>query len=115
MAHWETNFDRILSKLLAKKESEIFRFPVDWKGLNITDYPLIIKRPMDLKTVRDKFDKKMYPSYEEASADVRLIWSNSMLYNASGLCLKYSSYDVKYCVQYLKKLQGVKYTKLPNH
>ena len=92
MAHWETSFDRVLNKLAAKKESEIFRFPVDWKGLGITDYPLIIKRPMDLTTIRDKLEKKKYPSYEEASADVRLIWSNAMLYNASGYCSEYSLY-----------------------
>lgn len=114
MTQWEINFDRVLNKLVAKKESEIFRFPVDWKGLNITDYPLIIKRPMDLTTIRDKLEKKVYPSYEEASADVRLIWSNAMLYNASGLCSEYFMYFRKQIFNVFQNIQVAKYIKLPS-
>lgn len=41
--------------ILAKyKEADPFRQPVDVEGLGIPDYYDVIKKPMDLKTVRDK-------------------------------------------------------------
>jgi hypothetical protein len=39
---------------------------------------------MDLGTVREKLDKKEYGSVAEVAADVRLVWSNCMRYNADG-------------------------------
>lgn len=32
-----------------------FRIPVDWEGMELHDYPLIVKRPMDLGTIKVSF------------------------------------------------------------
>ena len=48
------------------------------------DYPQIIKRPMDLGTVKKKITDRKYKSIQEACEDVRLVWTNCMTYNADG-------------------------------
>jgi hypothetical protein len=44
----------ILQKLIDSNDSVDFRQPVDWRALGLTDYPIIIKNPMDLGTVKKK-------------------------------------------------------------
>jgi bromodomain-containing factor 1 len=41
-----------LEELEEKPEAEPFGTPVDWKGLNLPDYPKIVKKPMDLGTIK---------------------------------------------------------------
>jgi len=81
---WETEVVKILGKIVAKRESDLFREAVDWEGLGLTDYLVIIKQPMDLGTVRKRLERGEYRRMEDCAADIRLIWSNSMLYNAPG-------------------------------
>jgi hypothetical protein len=40
----------IINCLSESNDSFDFREPVDWKGMGLTDYPNIIKHPMDLST-----------------------------------------------------------------
>ena len=61
-----------------------FREAVDWKALQLFDYPQIIKTPMDLGTVKGKIESNSYRSLEECAEDIRLIWKNCMTYNADG-------------------------------
>lgn len=61
-----------------------FLFPVDYMTLNLPDYPLIIKNPMDLSTIERRVKSFFYKSQEEFERDVDLIWSNSMTYNLKG-------------------------------
>ena len=61
-----------------------FREAVDWKALQLFDYPQIIKSPMDLGTVKGKIESNGYRSLEECAEDIRLIWKNCMTYNADG-------------------------------
>lgn len=44
-------FQAVLREIRKKDIADPFLTPVDWKALNIPDYPTIIKRPMDLGTV----------------------------------------------------------------
>jgi hypothetical protein len=74
----------ILQKLIDCNDSAEFRQPVDWKGLGLTDYPLIVKNPMDLGTVRKKLLNGKYKLAEEILDDLQLIWDNCKLYNAPG-------------------------------
>ena len=67
---WESKFEAVLNRISNRKDSDIFKTPVDWKGLGITDYPLIIKRPMDLKTIRDKLDR--YRQYSSLCSFLKL-------------------------------------------
>ena len=61
-----------------------FREPVAWKELGLTDYPEIIKKPMDLRSVRKNLSKNKYKKYDEFFRDVQLIWDNCKTYNIQG-------------------------------
>eukprot|EP00047_Mylnosiga_fluctuans_P001870 m.222246 g.222246 ORF g.222246 m.222246 type:complete len:844 (-) comp10732_c0_seq1:3505-6036(-) len=74
-----------------------FYKPVDVDALGLHDYHTIIKKPMDLGTVRDKLEKGLYKSGAEFASDVRMIFTNCYKYNAAG-------HDV---VTMCKKLQEV--------
>ncbi len=43
------------------------REPVDWKAMNILDYPEKIKNPMDLGTVMKKLDNSEYSTVEDGA------------------------------------------------
>lgn len=75
---------KIVCSILSRPESHVFREPVDWKGLELLDYPDIVKKPMDLGTIRNKIENDKYENMEQIAADVRLVWSNCMLYNRDG-------------------------------
>jgi hypothetical protein len=53
-------------------------------GLGLTDYPLIVKYPMDLGTIRKKLVNSKYQLVEEALDDIQLIWDNCKIYNQAG-------------------------------
>lgn len=74
----------VLQQLFKKRDSEPFREPVDWEGLGLTDYPSIIKRMMDLGTVRKNLKAESYRSLEDALDDLQLVWDNCKLYNIEG-------------------------------
>lgn len=75
---------KIVCCMLSRPESEIFREPVDWKGLGLTDYPDLIKKPMDLGTIKKKIEDNRYDTIEDITADIRLVWWNCMHYNRDG-------------------------------
>ena len=69
---------------MKRPETEPFNEPVDWKGLNLPDYPLIVTKPMDLGTVRDKLGNGKYANAEKFATDVRLVFANAMKFNEDG-------------------------------
>lgn len=73
----------ILEALIKHPAALGFSEPVDPIKLNIPDYFSVVSCPMDLGTVRAKLQHSMYFSIEEFKADVRLTFSNAMLYNPS--------------------------------
>jgi len=79
---------KIVCVFISRPESAPFRDPVDYKGLGLTDYPKIVKKPMDLNTIKKKIEDGVYNEasipIEECAADIRLVWSNCMLYNQDG-------------------------------
>ncbi|KAL8696790.1 MAG: hypothetical protein Q9224_002619 [Gallowayella concinna] len=58
-----------------------FATPVDPVALNIPDYHSVIKKPMDLRTVREKLENGQYENAKEFEADVKLIFHNCNKYN----------------------------------
>ncbi|RAL50406.1 hypothetical protein DM860_016873 [Cuscuta australis] len=70
----------ILDRLQKKDTYGVFSEPVDPNEL--PDYHEIIEHPMDFGTVRKKLDGRLYLTLEELEADVLLICSNAMQYNA---------------------------------
>ena len=75
---------KIVCSILSRNESLVFREPVDWKGMGLWDYPEIVKDPMDLGTIKKKIENDEYEAVEDIANDIRLVWSNCMLYNRDG-------------------------------
>ncbi|EDV95420.1 GH17935 [Drosophila grimshawi] len=76
--------NEILKELFSKKHSGCawpFYKPVDAELLGLHDYHDIIKKPMDLGTVKRKMDNREFKSAPEFAADVRLIFTNCYKYN----------------------------------
>jgi len=92
--------NEILKELFSKKHSGYawpFYKPVDAQMLGLHDYHEIIKKPMDLGTVKRKMDDREYKNAAEFEADVRLIFTNCYKYNPA-------DHDV---VKMARKLQDV--------
>lgn len=62
-------------------ESMPFRVPVDPQTLGIPDYLEIVKKPMDLSTIKKKLDMNQYTDPWEYVDDVWLMFDNAWLYN----------------------------------
>lgn len=75
---------KLIKNLMARADCVPFREPVDWKGLQLYDYPKIITKMMDLGTILNKLDKGKYSDAADCADDVRLVWRNCMTYNADG-------------------------------
>ncbi|KAL4488888.1 hypothetical protein ABPG72_005675 [Tetrahymena utriculariae] len=74
----------VLQSLFDNSDSLEFRFPVDYLALGLIDYPNVIKKPMDLTTVKNKINTQSYDTIEDFLDDIQLIWDNCKLYNAQG-------------------------------
>ena len=72
---------KVLTQLQKHEFAVPFLKPVDHVALNIPDYPLIVKEPMDLSRVHKKLHTGMYSNPMQFAADIRKIWANAVLYN----------------------------------
>lgn len=75
---------KIVNSLLARDDCAPFREPVDWRGLELYDYPQIITKMMDLGSIKRRLERGNYSTTHQVAVDVRLVWSNCMTYNADG-------------------------------
>ncbi|TKY63117.1 Transcription factor GTE8 [Spatholobus suberectus] len=74
----------LLKRLMNHQYGWVFNTPVDVVKLNLPDYFSIIKRPMDLGTIKSKIAAGAYAGPLEVADDVRLTFSNAMTYNPPG-------------------------------
>ncbi|XP_013695448.1 transcription factor GTE3, chloroplastic [Brassica napus] len=74
----------LLTKLMKHKFGWIFNTPVDAVKSGLHDYHTIVKKPMDLGTVKTRLSKSWYESPLEFAEDVRLTFNNALLYNPVG-------------------------------
>ncbi|GER42104.1 bromodomain-containing protein [Striga asiatica] len=72
---------KIVAKLIKHKFGYIFKVPVDAVAMGLHDYHLIVKRPMDLGTVKTNLARNLYRTPMEFAADMRLTFNNALLYN----------------------------------
>jgi Bromodomain/Bromodomain extra-terminal - transcription regulation len=72
---------KVLTLVQKHEYSVPFLKPVDYLALNIPDYPLIVKEPMDLSRIEKKLRTGLYSNPMQFAADMRKIWSNAILYN----------------------------------
>ena len=75
------NLLKIIQSILNDPQSYEFSFPVDYEKYNILDYPLIIKYPSDLNTVRNKLNEDKYENIQECLNDIQLIWDDCKTFN----------------------------------
>lgn len=76
--------ETLLKRLMSHQYGWVFNTPVDVVKMNIPDYYTIIKHPMDFGTIKEKMASNAYSSPLEFLADVRLTFSNAMMYNPPG-------------------------------
>jgi E1A/CREB-binding protein len=74
----------LLDTLLKEPSSIYFAYPVDVEGLGLKDYLELIKKPMDISTVRHNIESGVYKHPYEALDDIQLIWDNCKRYNMEG-------------------------------
>lgn len=71
----------LLFTLKQLHNAHFFLQPVDWKRLGLYDYPVIIKKPMDLGTVEKHLKHRTYKHPGEFVDEMRLVWINACTYN----------------------------------
>ncbi|XP_057416151.1 transcription factor GTE7-like isoform X2 [Lotus japonicus] len=75
---------QVLQKLMKHKFGWIFNVPVDVVSLGLHDYYDIVKKPMDLGTVKSNLAKNVYATPSDFASDVRLTFNNALAYNPKG-------------------------------
>ncbi|XP_066569556.1 bromodomain-containing protein 7 isoform X1 [Amia ocellicauda] len=70
---------QLIRQLQRKDPSAFFSFPVT--DFIAPGYSLIIKRPMDFSTMKEKVKREEYQSLEELKADFKIMCENAMIYN----------------------------------
>jgi bromodomain-containing protein 3 len=71
----------MLNTLWKQPQAWIFYEPVDPIKLNIPDYLVIIKQPMDLGTIKAKLHANQYLKFQDFLYDMNLVFENCILYN----------------------------------
>lgn len=57
---------------------------LDWVKLELPDYPKMIKKPMDLSTMRKKLESNQYSTAQKFFDDFKLMIRNCFIYNPAG-------------------------------
>ncbi|RDD43887.1 Bromodomain-containing protein 2 [Trichoplax sp. H2] len=83
-----------------------FRQPVDPVKLQLPDYFKIIKKPMDLGTIKRKLEGKMYHSAKECMDDILRTFTNCYTYNKT-------SDDIVLMCEELEKVYKKKLAQMP--
>ena len=74
----------IIDALEKDPRSYDFLQPVDHVGWGLTDYLDIVKKPMDLGTLKANLKNEQYSTVDECLEDLKLIWTNCKTYNVEG-------------------------------
>lgn len=73
-----------------------FQQPVDTIKLNLPDYHKIIKKPMDLGTVKKRLENNFYWKAQEAMDDFQTMFDNCYIYNKPVINFIFFSVYVQY-------------------
>lgn len=71
----------LIEEILRHNNGYVFASPVDPVALRIPDYLTIVKKPIDLGTIKKRLDTGYYRDINECAGDVKLCFDNAMLYN----------------------------------
>jgi len=100
----------IIKEMFNKKHSTYawpFYKPVDTEQLDLHDYKQVIKKPMDLGTVKNKIENREYRSPAEFATDMRLIFTNCYKYNPP-------EHDVVAMARKLQDVFEMRFAKIPD-
>ncbi|KIV97804.1 hypothetical protein PV10_01511 [Exophiala mesophila] len=75
--------------------NQYFTHPVDPVALNIPTYFQIIRKPMDLGTVKTNLDQNVYEKAKDFEEDVRLIFKNCFKFNPEGDLVNQSGHQLE--------------------
>jgi E1A/CREB-binding protein len=84
-----------LKTLQSHQHAWVFNSPVDPVELGLPDYFEVIKKPMDLGTIRKKLENGCYHSLEEFESHVHITFGNAMMYNPEGSVVYNMAKDMK--------------------
>ncbi|KAH8268311.1 hypothetical protein KR026_004708, partial [Drosophila bipectinata] len=85
----------VLNYIWRNRWSYHFRNPVDAISLRVPDYHQVIKRPMDLGTIKKRLKNNYYWEAEEALQDFNLVFDNCFLYNLEGTPVNQAGKELK--------------------
>lgn len=68
---------------------------VDWVLLELPNYPKVVKKPMDLSTMRKRLDNGEYPSPTRFFEDFKLMIRNCFLFNPPGTPVNQAGIDLQ--------------------
>uniref|UniRef100_A0A663MG99 Bromodomain testis-specific protein n=1 Tax=Athene cunicularia TaxID=194338 RepID=A0A663MG99_ATHCN len=98
---------RVVMKAMWKHNfSWPFHEPVDAAALNLPDYYSIIKKPMDLSTIKKRLEHNYYTKAAECIEDFKTMFSNCYIYNKP-------SDDIVFMAQELEKVFMQKISQMP--
>ena len=80
---WEKTALKIISHCWRIKGAYWFHEPVNPVKLNIPDYLDVIKKPMDMGTVKKRLNYHYYDTADHFTHDMTLIWRNCYKYNGT--------------------------------
>lgn len=86
---------RVLQNIKRLNDAAPFQKPVDIVALNIPNYPNVITKPMDLRTMEEKLKSDQYVSVEAYIADFNQIEENSLLFNGSDHVVTKNAQNIK--------------------
>jgi hypothetical protein len=78
---WRSECEKLLGRLMRQESAIPFLEPVDPVAMNLPDYFEIIKKPMDLGTVKSKLEQNRYTEPAQVLKDVVLCFDNAIEYN----------------------------------
>ncbi|XP_037303362.1 bromodomain-containing protein 8 isoform X3 [Manduca sexta] len=78
---WKKSVMLVYSRLCAHKYASLFLRPISDE--EAPGYSLVVKRPMDLSTIRRNIDSGVVRTTAEFQRDVLLMLSNALMYNSS--------------------------------
>ncbi len=92
---FQTVIIMVHSQISQHRNGNIFHNPI--KTSEAPDYYEIVKRPMDLKTIKAHIREGQITSSDEFQRDVYLMFANSLMYNRPGSDIFTMAEEVRLC------------------
>ena len=104
---------RLIGNVKRTRDAVSFVAPVDYVALNIPSYPTVIKNPMDLSTLEQKFKEGQYRSIAAFISDFNLIVQNCETFNGLSHAITLSAHKLK--ASFDKQVEKLPAPDVPEH